>query len=511
MDNILEMKAISKSFSEVQVLKNVDFSVQRGEVRALIGANGAGKSTLMKILGGVYKPTSGEIFINGEKVNFLSPHEAIAGGIGIIYQELSLVPTMTVFENVYLNREMTQNGLLEKKKMREDYERLAADMRFAIPGGVKVSSLGIANQQLVEIMKAISIDAGIIVMDEPTTSLTDTEKEKLFRTIKSLKERGKTVIYISHILRELFEVSDSITIMRDGEIAGNFPITEITQMEVAGLVMNRSRAAVSEEAAAGASRDLSGAETLLRAEHLTKPGVLSDISFSLRAGEILGLAGLLGAGRTEICRALFGDLKLSGGQIIFEGKRRRFRLPKDAIKAGICLIPEDRKNHGLILKHAIYQNSTLVCMGELRRLGMLSKKRRLRYTGEQVKQLDIKIADPRNKVSTLSGGNQQKVVVSKWFGGDYKLYIFDEPTKGIDVGAKEDVFRLVRQLADGGAAVIFVSSDLEEVLKVSDRILVLARGRVVKEFEREEFDLQTVMAYSMDISESPVAADKTEG
>ena len=279
MDHILEMKGIEKNFSQVTVLKGVDFSVNKGEVRALVGANGAGKSTLMKILGGVLTPNKGEIILKGKSVIFRSPGEAIDIGISIIYQELSIVPTLTVYENVYLNRERLKHGVLDKKRMMADYDELAKELKFEIPSNVKVSTLSIANRQLVEIIKAVSIDADIIVMDEPTTSLTEAEKEKLFETIRHLKEKGKTIIYISHILREIFEVADSITVMRDGEIVGNFPKTEITQMEIAGLVMNRKMADDSESNSANEEvRDLSEAPILLQVENITKQGVLNNIS-----------------------------------------------------------------------------------------------------------------------------------------------------------------------------------------------------------------------------------------
>ena len=502
-DNILEMKGIEKSFSQVKVLNDVDFSVMGGEVRALIGANGAGKSTLMKILGGVLVPNKGEIFLKGKKVNFHSPKEAIDSGVSLIYQELSLIPTMSIYENVYLNRECSRHGILKKKQMRQDYEKLSEELKFCIPAYVKASSLNIANQQLVEIMKAISIDADVIVMDEPTTSLTETEKEKLFDTIRSLKQKGKTIIYISHILREVFEIADNITIMRDGEMVGNYRRDAITQMEVAGLVMNKNAAVLNERNEK--IKDLSENPVVLKMENIAKKGILDDVNLNVKKGEILGLAGLLGAGRTELCRALFGDLPFESGQILLNEKKCRFKMPKDAIKAGIGLLPEDRKNIGLILKHPIYINSTLVCLQRMLKFGIVSKKKQYDYTNRQVSELKIKVADIGNQASTLSVGNQQKVVVSKWFEGDFQVYIFDEPTKGIDVGAKEDVFRLVETLAEGGAAVIFVSSDLEEVLRVSDRILVMAKGRIKKEFERKDFNLQKIMAVYMDISEEGAA------
>ena len=502
-ENILEMKGIEKSFSQVRVLENVDLSVKKGEVRALIGANGAGKSTLMKILGGVLAPNKGDIIIKGEKVHLHSPKEAIDKGVSIIYQELSLIPTMSIYENVYLNREQTKFGVLEKEQMKSNYEKLAAELKFNIPAKIKVSSLNIANQQLVEIMKTISIDAEIIVMDEPTTSLTETEKKKLYEIIRKLQQRGKTIIYISHILREIFEIADSITIMRDGKIVGNFQKEEITQMEVAGLVMNKETAAVSENH--GSIRDISTNPVVLKMENITKAGVLNDINLTLKKGEILGLAGLLGAGRTELCRVLFGDLNFESGQILLNGKKCRFKQPKDAIRAGIGLIPEDRKNIGLILKHSIYNNSTIVCLNKMLKFGIISKNMQFDYTNKKVADLKIKVSDIKKQAGTLSGGNQQKVVVSKWFNGNFQIYLFDEPTKGIDVGAKEDVFRLVKTLAEEGASVIFVSSDLEEVLRISDRIMVMSRGQIKNEFERKDFNLQKIMAYCMDISDAGAA------
>lgn len=490
MNKLLSLKKICKSFGPVSVLKNVDFSLERGEVRALLGANGAGKSTLIKIIGGVISQTSGEIELNGQPAQIVSPIDAQRKGISIIHQELSVIPQLTVLENFFLGREMTKNGVLDKKGMIQRYNEICSEMGFDIPWRVRVRELSIAKRQMVEIMKAVSCDSELIIMDEPTTSLTDNEKKNLFQIIHSLKAKNKTIIYISHMLEEVFEVCDNVTVMLGGEIVGNYPIGKLDQHRIAELMAG-------ETLAVGHDQHVSHADynktPVLEVKNLSHAGKFQDVSFTLYPGEILGFAGLVGAGRSEIVRSIFGADRCTGGEILLDGKPCAIHSPADAIRNGIGLIPEDRKTQGLVLKQEIYKNATILSLDAMKKNHMLNKKKELDYTEKAVEKLTIKVSDIQNRVRSLSGGNQQKIVVAKWLGKDLRVLIFDEPTKGIDVRAKEDIFSTVEQFAAKGVAVIFISSDLEEVLRVSDRIVMVHSGKLLKVRKNENLTVADLM------------------
>lgn len=487
MGKILEMKNINKSFSGVEVLKNLNFSLEEGEVRALLGANGAGKSTLMKILCGVYTATSGEVLLDGKPLVLTSPTSARDAGIAMVHQELSIIGTLTVLQNYFLGSERTKSGLLSEKEMRKEYNRVREEFHFDIDPDVKAKNLSIAKQQMVEIMKTLGNDARIIVLDEPTTSLTNDEKQSLFALVKELKRRGKTIIYISHLLEEVFALTDSATIMRNGEVVGTFPTSELTipliseHMTGAKVVHNKHNSSVQQNA-----------EPIMQVRNLNAAKI-HDVSFDLYAGEILGLAGLVGAGRSEIVNAIFGADKATGGTIEIDGKPANCKTPEQAIRSGIGLVPEDRKGQGIIPKLAIYKNASLVQLKKLRKHGLLSEKVEKEYIADAKEKLSIKYASPNAPIRSLSGGNQQKVVISKWMSKDFRVLIFDEPTKGVDIGAKEDIFKIIESFAAMGMGILFISSDLEEVLRVSDRILVIRGGSVVDSFPNKDLSQQDIM------------------
>lgn len=498
MGSILEMKNIYKSFGSVRVLEGINFSLGDGEARALLGANGAGKSTLIKIVGGVHGQTSGEMLLRGQPVAFKNEHESKKAGISIIYQELSLVPTLSVVENMFLGRESTKKGgFLNKKEMYEEYERILKDFSFEIDPDITVSKLSIANQQMVEIMKAVSCNADLIIMDEPTTSLTNNEKEGLFRIVDQLKKMGKSIIYITHILDEVFKICDSASIMRGGIMVGSYPIGEIDKSMIAQLMTGKTENGIKDH------KDYRHADyskpPVLEIKNLTRGDVVKNVSFSVHKGEVVGLAGLVGSKRTEIINMIYGIDQKTGGELLINGKTANIRTPKQAIANRIGYIPEDRKNLGLILEQEIYKNASAVQISKFRKNGFLVKKKEMDFASQGVRQLGIKISSVGQKVKELSGGNQQKVVVSKWLGQDMDLLIYDEPTKGIDIAAKEDIFRTVQEFSSQGIGIIFISSDLEEVVRVSDKIIVIRDGAVVCEMKNDEITVQDIMNQIFDV------------
>lgn len=498
METILEMKDIYKSFGQVKVLEGINFSLQKGEVRALLGANGAGKSTLIKIVGGVHAQTSGEMMLRGEAVHFKNNHESKQHGISIIYQELSLVPTLTVVENMFLGRESVGFGdFLDKKAMYREYEQICSDFEFQIDPDCIVGKLSIAKQQMVEIMKAVSCNADIIIMDEPTTSLTNNEKDGLFKIINKLQKLNKSIIYISHILEEIFQVCDSASVMRNGVLIGSYDIKELTKAKITELMTGNTDSGIKDK------KDYSYADyqavPALEVRGLSRGAVVKNVSFKVHRGEVVGIAGLVGSKRTEIVNLIYGVDKMDKGEILVSGNRVNVRNPKQAIASKIGYIPEDRKNLGLILDQEIYKNATAVQLGKFRDHGLLNRKKEIEFAEYGVSELGIKISCVGQKIKELSGGNQQKVVVSKWLKQDMDLIIYDEPTKGIDIAAKEDIFHTVQDFSKQGIGVIFISSDLEEVLRVSDRVLVVREGEIVGEMKNEEITVQDIMNKIFDV------------
>ena len=489
---ILQMKHICKSFPGVLALHNINFELRKGEIHVLLGENGAGKSTLMKILSGAYQKTSGEIFIDGENVEIKSPRRAQELGISIIYQEFNLIPQLTLGENIFLGREpKVCSGVINKKKIFKDAKKILSELGLDINPNSVVRKLGVAQQQMVEVAKALSLDARIMIMDEPTSTLTEQEIKELFITIRRLKEKGVSIIYISHRLEELFEIGECVTILRDGENVGTYNINEVTKSQLIRLMVGRElkEQFPKQKAKIG--------EEVLRTEHLNKGNALKDISFSLHRGEVLGIAGLLGSGRTELARAIFGVDKIDSGRIFLKNQFINIDCPRKAINSRIGFITEDRRSQGLVLILSVKDNVSLPSVERLSSFGILKLKQEDELVKSYVKRLRIKTPSLNQRVMFLSGGNQQKVVLSKWLCSEARILIFDEPTRGIDVGAKVEIYQLMNKLTAEGVAVIMISSELPEILGMSDRILVMHQGRIAKEFSVEEATEEKILHYAL--------------
>lgn len=485
--SLLDMKQIIKSFNGVEVLHGIDFSLRAGTVHALMGENGAGKSTLMKVLAGVHKCDDGEIWLKGKKTEIQSPRHAQELGIAMIHQELSPVPEMTVAENIFLGREPRKGLFVDYKKMYTDMEKLLGEMKVRVSPRAKIGRLKVADQQLIEISKAISLNADIIVMDEPTSAITDQEVEILFKTIADLKKKGTGIIYISHKMDEIFRIADDITVLRDGTYVNSWEAKDIDNNTLIKNMVGRELNEIFPKIKVPAK------DVVMEVRHFTKENQFEDISFLVREGEILGIAGLIGAGRTELMNAIFGLEKPDSGEVFFEGKKVEIRRPSDAIRHGIAYVTEDRKNEGLVLEMGVGQNITIASMKTLSS-GMFIKRQEEKKTiDDQIRALRIKVHSPRQLVGKLSGGNQQKVVLAKWMMKNPKLLILDEPTRGIDIGAKSEIYKLMGEFVEKGNSIIMISSEMPEAMGMSDRILVLSNGRLSGELSREEFVQEDIM------------------
>jgi ABC-type sugar transport system ATPase subunit len=471
---ILRMDSITKTFGGiVKALENVSFSVNRGEVHALLGENGAGKSTLMKILSGAYKQDSGRIIIDGKEVSFHNRKEATEAGIGIVFQELNLVSTLTAVENAFLGRlETGRFGKIAWKKLREQFVQFMKSIGFEINPDIPVSELSIAEKQMVEIAKALLLKSKILIMDEPTATLTSEEIRKLFVIIRDLKESGVTVIYISHKLEEVFQICDRVTVLRDGHYISTWNVSETSKAALIEQMVGRS---VDVEFP---PRDYCAAGDIFEVDGLFTPGFLRDISFKLKKGEILGIAGLVGSGRTEIARAIFGADRVEKGAFKLNGNTVRIASTMDAKRLSIGLLPEDRKDEGLAVDYTVSKNITITNLGKVSGRFFLSRKKEFAESENLVKQLAIKTPSVNQKLSNLSGGNQQKVVLAKWLFNNADILILDEPTRGIDVGAKYEIYLLMNELVKQGKSIIMISSELPEIFALSDRILVMYEGQL---------------------------------
>jgi ABC-type sugar transport system ATPase subunit len=483
------MEHISKTFPGVQALQNVTFPVARGEIHALVGENGAGKSTLMKILTGALSRDSGTIYFRGESVEIDSPRRALETGISMIHQELALIPHLTVGQNIYLGREprLSFLGLIDWPALYAQADEQLKRLEIPVSARAPLSELSIAQQQMVEVAKALSLQADVIVMDEPTSALTERETETLFSLMRSLKAQGVTIIFISHRLEEVFQVADRVTVLRDGQLIGTVPISEVNEEQVVHMMVGRELGEMYPKTAA------SQPQAVLRAKGLRRGNDLRGVDLELHRGEVLGIAGLVGAGRTYLARALFGADPLEAGEIWIDGEKVSINSPQQAIALGLGFVPEDRKAQGLFLGLAVRTNIAIGALDHVSRLGFLDFKRINQLASEYVQRLDIRTPSLIQRVRNLSGGNQQKLVIAKWLTLNPKVLVLDEPTRGIDVGAKAEIHSLMSQLAGQGVGIIMISSELPEILGVSDRILVMREGQIVAEFPRETATQDAIM------------------
>jgi ribose transport system ATP-binding protein len=484
-DAAVRMRGISKSFDGVRVLTDVDFEVRRGEVHALAGGNGAGKSTLMKILQGVYSLDAGEIEIDGRPVQLSSIQDARAAGIGMVFQEFSLVPTLTVAQNISLGVEpLGRAGLIRDREAVRQARAVFAEMEVDVDPRAVVGDLGTAYWQLTEIAKALSQQARVLIMDEPTASLAKHEADALFELVGRLTQRGISVVYISHRMEEVYRIADRITILRDGRRLLTKPLTEVSPEEIVQGIVGKEIEGQMSYLQRNAYGDVG--EPVLELRDVTAGPRVQGISFQVARGEIVGLAGLMGSGRTELARVLFGIDPIRGGSIVVRGVELRLQGPQDAIRAGIALIPEDRRAQGLILDHSVRENLTLPLLGRMRRGPLLDDRKGRALARGLIERFRVKVADPDRPVRRLSGGNQQKVVIAKWLGTDPQILVMDEPTAGVDIGTKNEILAAIRSLADQGMAVLMISSEYPELLAVSDRVVVLRDGRVHRQLDRAE-------------------------
>lgn len=488
----LECKKISKSFSSVQVLKQIDLQVKRGSVHALMGENGAGKSTLMKILAGIYSKDEGEIEMDGEPVHISTAMDAIELGIAMIHQELSVLLDMSVADNIYLNKEKVRGPLktLDRKQMNQDVSIMLKEIGLDVDPNRMMRSLSVAQRQMVEIAKAISRDSKIIVMDEPTTAITDREVEKLFELIRQLTAQGKSIIYISHKMDEIFRIADTITVLRDGAMISSGSVSSFTPDSLIAYMVGRELTDVYPKETHQTD------QVVLSVKGLSTPKRFSNISFDLHKGEILGFAGLVGSGRTEVAEALFGMFPATSGEILVHGKPASIKSPADAIRNKMAFISEDRKFIGLNLIGSVKDNTTLANLKEYCKMGVIDRKLELKTTAEYVQMFNVKTHSLHTEVKYLSGGNQQKVILAKWISCEPDIIIMDEPTKGIDVGAKSEIYRVMRELTRAGKSILMISSELPEALGMSDRICVFSNREIAGIFPTDTLDQEKIMYYA---------------
>lgn len=488
--NILTLCKVSKEFPGVKALNNVDFALRKGEVHALVGENGAGKSTLMKILSGAYSKDSGTIVFDGKEIEITSPKASEKMGISIIYQELNLIHRMSVAENIFLGRAPKKNGVIQWKKMYKDAKELFNSFDIEMDVSKCTRDFSIAQQQIIEIIKAVSINAKVVIMDEPTSSLTDNETKILFRIIKSLKSKGIAVIFITHRLDEVFEISDRLTVLRDGCYIGTKDVKDITKSELIKMMIGR------ELKQQFPQRNVQIGEECFRVEHVSDGNKIADVSFCVRKGEVLGFAGLVGAGRTETMRLIFGADKKTTGRIFINNNEVHIMRPKQSVGKKIGFVTENRKEEGLFLRLPVRNNIVAVAIDKIKSFRILNFKKEKYFSDKYVQELRINTPSINQKAVFLSGGNQQKVVLAKWLLSDSEIVILDEPTRGIDVGAKREIFEIINQLAAQGKAIVFISSEMEEILGISDRILVMHEGKISGEVTKENFSERIITEYA---------------
>jgi ABC-type sugar transport system ATPase subunit len=493
MENYLEFRNIKKGFVGVQALDGISFRAEGGQVTALLGENGAGKSTLLKILSGDYQADSGEYFINGEEVRFENPLQGIHAGVSIIYQERQLVGNLTVTENVFMEDLYSNKfGVVDYHRCNKEMKELLDAFKMPFSPTTKVKELSVAHQQMVEIMKAYRRNSKIIAFDEPTASLSDAEINVLFELIQKLKEQGKVILYVSHRLAELYKITDKIVILKDGHFVECVDTADVDDKYLVSKMVGRDLG----NSLASQKRNHELGDVVLEAKHLNSETV-HDVSFSLRAGEVLGFAGLVGAGRSETMQIVFGADKCKTGEILINGKPCKIRSPKDAIRQGICLCPEDRKEQGLVLNRSVRENLTIPILSKLTKQGVISRKIENQICSKTIDKYKIKTSSGEKVVMELSGGNQQKVILGRWMLADLKVLILDEPTKGIDVGAKAEIYQMIRELAATGIAVILISSELPEVIGLCDRVLVMREGMLTGQLDKDDLSEEGILSLAM--------------
>ena len=484
----IEMRGIDKSFGGNAVLKGAGFLLDDGEVHALMGENGAGKSTLMKILTGVYTKDAGQVIVDGKEVCYNNPQEAEKAGIVFIHQELNVLFDLTVEENMFLGKEIKKAfGICDRKAMRKRVQEILDMLGVDIDPAQRMDELSIGQQQMIEIAKALMVDAKVIIMDEPTAALTQSETEVLFEVVNSLRKKGVSIVYISHRMEEIFELCDRITILRDGTYIDTKRIADIDMNDIVKMMIGR------EIGERYPLRDAKIGDVAFEVKNLNCPGAFENVSFNVRAGEVLGVSGLMGAGRTEIMQAIFGNMPHVTGQIFLDGKEIKNKNPQQAIENGIGFITEDRKVEGLMLEESIMKNISLANLGRISKNGVINKKKEQELVNQGIEELKIRCFGPQHESDNLSGGNQQKVVFAKWIYTNPKVLILDEPTRGVDIGAKKEIYNIINELAAKGVAIIMVSSELPEVLGMSDRVMVVREGEVRGILNKEEANQESIM------------------
>ncbi|NGN67410.1 sugar ABC transporter ATP-binding protein [Streptomyces sp. A7024] len=507
---VLAVRGLTKRFPGVLALDSVDFTARAGEVHALVGENGAGKSTLIKVLTGVYHPDEGDLTYRGEPAAFATPLAAQAAGISTIYQEVNLIPLMSVARNLFMDREPKNRlGLIDFRRMHTEATRILRDYGVGVDVRRPLRDLGVGAQQMVALARAVSVDARVVIMDEPTSSLEPREVQTLFGVIRRLREQGIAVVYVSHRMEELYAICDAVTVLRDGRLVHTGPLADTDRLTLVSLMLGRELGEVRAEGMTKFTGDHeTGTEPVLRAEHLTRRHELHDISLTIRPGEVVGLGGLLGSGRTETAKAIAGALPLGSGKVTVAGAPVRTGSTPAAIRAGISLLPEDRKSEGIVPGLSVRENIALAALPQMSRFGLVSEAAIDKVVETFMKRLQIKASGPHQKVGELSGGNQQKVLLARWLAMQPKVLLLDEPTRGIDVGAKAEVQKLIDELAEDGLGVLLISSDVEELIEGSDRVVVLRDGAVVGELTGDDVTEDRLLQAIAAAAEE--AADTTE-
>lgn len=493
---VLELKGITKIFPGVKALDNVQFQLKPGEVHALMGENGAGKSTFIKVITGVHKAEEGEMFLNGQKVDFKGPKDAQAAGIAAVYQHPTSYPHLTVAENIFMGHEIVKHRMIQWKTMNAEANKLLAQLNADFDATAEMGTLSVAQQQMVEIAKALSTNAKIIILDEPTAALTRRESEELYRIVDKLKEEGVSVIFISHRFEDMYRLASRVTVFRDSQYIGTYDVDGITNADLIKAMVGREIKDLFPKPEVKLGKEM------LRVEGLSRVGYFKNVSFDVRAGEIVGLTGLVGAGRTEVVESICGITRPDEGKVYLEGQEVNIKRPSDAMDLGIILLPEDRQKEGLIMSWGLGRNVMLPTISKYAKYGICDEKKERELSKELLEDVDTKAVDIFQPASSLSGGNQQKVVVAKALSQDMKVVIMDEPTKGVDVGAKAEIYAIMGELAQKGYAIILISSEMPEILGMSDRIIVMCNGRKTGELNRDEATQEMILEYAMEKSKS---------